>query len=358
MNKSFLKILTFSLLSFIMLMGCAALEDKPVPDPKKFDGTINNPITSDNPISYIGTYNVAGLGINPTPTELYVSYLLGNININTSKNGGFEFNYGLKYSGYNNANDTFMKNHQYEPINGNVTVDSDNYTIRLDTPISITNGSNTYTISALRKQSDSVLDIKESSTETEIIKEAKLCDPKIEDNKNSNSCTSPDGAMKYIGYYRIEEITCNSQKYTGGTDFAGEMTAAPSTWFNENNILMVDIPIKIKMQAKNQNLKSCFFKSSSNTDLYLNEIKYQIDTSKMAGGLVGVFTQVGLNGLKDESDETIRTTQINYLPKDSTFNDLKFGDGNNAVTMRLKIISNSELNLPANKTLDDTPYFQ
>ena len=358
MNKRFFKTLALTLISSGLFFGCAALEDKPVPDPKKFDGTMNNPIVKDKPISYIGTYNVAGLGITPTPTELYVSYLLGNININTSKNGGFEFNYGLKYSGYNNTNDTFMKNYQYEPINGNVTVDDDNYTIRLDTPISITNGNNTYTISALRKQSDSVIDIRDNSTEVELIKEAKLCDPKIVDSKNSNSCSHVDGALKYIGYYRIEEITCNEAKYTGGTHFAGEMTAAPSTWFDEKNNIIVDLPIKIKMQAKDQELKSCFIKSSSNTDLYLNEIKYQLDTSKMTGGLVGVFTQVGLNGLKDELDESIRTTQIEYLPKDSSFNDLKFGDGNNTVTMRLKIISNSELNLPANKTLDNTPYFK
>ena len=357
MNKSFLKIFTFSLLSFIVLFGCAALEDKPVPDPIPYDSNINTPIDNSKKSTYTGSYIVSGLTVNGlSNSELSFPYMQGYFNIKTNDiTGDFEYNYGSKYYGYTTTGN-FIYNNTYSPL-GLTTLQDDSYTIKLSTPIVITDNGITYNITSLQKYSDKTADIKQNSVESDIITLPTLCDP--QDTNGANSCSSVPNALKYIGYYRINSLKCDSNTYNGGSDFVGEMTAAPSM---DGNTQIVTLPITLKIQIKNNNLENCFYGISNlqpSNNIYLKTTTYLLDTNNMSGGLTGIFTKVGLIGLTSDSNVNIRTTQIDYYPKnnDTNFSEMFFGDGSKKVEMRIEIMKQGELNKPAVKTLDNTPYF-
>lgn len=357
MNKSFLKILTFSLLSFSALLGCAALEDKPVPDPIPYNSNVNTPIDDTKKSTYTGSYIVSGLTANGLNSgELSFPYMHGYFNIKTNDiTGDFEYNYGAKYNGYQTTGN-FVHNNLYSSL-GVPTLQEDKYTIKLNTPITITDNGITYNITMLQKYSDKIVEIKENSLENDIITLPSLCDP--QDTSGTNSCSAVPNALKYIGYYRINSLKCNSVSYTGGTDFVGEMTAAPSL---DGNTQIVSLPITLKLQIQNSELSRCFYGTSNpqpTNNVYVKTTNYTLDTNNMTGGLTGIFTTVGLIGLTSEADVNIRTTQIDYLPKnnDTEFSEMLFGDGTKQVEMRIEIMKQGELNKPAVKTLDNTNYF-
>lgn len=357
MNKSFLKRLTFSLLSFIVLMGCAALEDKPVPDPKPWVTDNNTMLDINNLDTFIGNYKPSIIVTDPLKSEIDIDYLNGVINIFPNKTTNqLEYNYAVYKQGYND-NGTLTMQHTLMPL-GDVTIDEtteyDRSNITLATPITITTNGNTYKISALRKIGDSMTNFTNDTTEADVTKYYTICDPLETGTNNDNSCTSPNGAMKYIGYYRIESINCAGTSYTGGTDFAGEMVTNPSLAQNLN----VTIPITYKIQVSNATLKSCLIKSTDNTDIYYASNEYILTGNDYSGGLNTAFEKVGLIGLKDETDAAIRTTQIDYSPKDTNYNNMTFGDNNNTVTMRLKFIQNSTLNLLPVVQIQNQGYFQ
>ena len=357
MNKLFLKILTFSLLSFIVLMGCAALEDKPVPDPKPYVTEKNTPLDINNLDSFIGNYKPSIIVTEPLKTEIDIDYLNGIINIFPNKTTNtLEYNYAVYNQGYKD-NGSMTIQPTLTPL-GEVKIDEtteyDRSHITLTNPITITTNGNTYKISALRKIADSMTNVTDSTTEEEVTKSYTICDPLETGTNNDNSCTSPNGAMKYIGYYRIENINCADTPYYGGTDFAGEMVVNPSLAQNFD----VTIPITYKIQVTNSTLKSCLIKTNSGMDnLYYSTTSYTLKEIDYSGGLNTAFEKVGLIGLK-VNDVTIRTTQIDYSPKDSNYSDMTFGDNNNKVTMRLKYIQNSSLNLLPVVKIQNTKYYQ
>lgn len=357
MNKSFLKLLTFSLLSFIGLMGCAALEDKPVPDPIPYDSNVNTPIDDTKKSTYTGSYIVSELSVNGLQSgELHFPYMHGYFNIKTNDiTGDFEYNYGSKYYGYQTIGN-FVHNNIYSSL-GIPTLQEDNYTIKLDTPIVITDNGMTYNITMLQKYSDKIVEITENSLENDIITIPSLCDP--QDTAGTNSCSSVPNALKYIGYYRINSMKCDGSSYVGGQDFVGEMTAAPSL---DGNTQRVTLPITLKLQIQNTNLNNCFYGTSNpqpTNNVYLKTTTYLLDTNNMDGGLTGIFTKVGLIGLVSEANVNTRTTQIDYYPKnnDTNFSEMLFGDGTKKVEMRIEIMKQGELNKSAVKTLENSNYF-
>lgn len=357
MNKLFLKILTFSLLSFIVLIGCAALEDKPVPDPKPYVTEKNTPLDINNLDSFIGNYKPSIIVTEPLKSEIDIDYLNGVINIYPNKGTNtLEYSYAVYKQGYKN-NGALIKQPLLTSLGEvkiDTTLDEDRYNITLTNPITITDNGVTYKITALKKINDSMTIVTDTTTEEEVTKTYTVCDPLIAGTVDPNSCTSVDGAMKYIGYYRIENITCADTTYYGGTDFAGEMVTNPSLAAN----LDVTIPITVKIQVENNSaLKQCLLTTDEQTNnMYYKTTNYKLTAGDYSGGLNTAFEKVGLIGLKD-SDATIRTTQINYNPKDASFGEMTFGDGKNKVTMRLKFIQSNTLNLLPVVQIQNSKYF-
>ena len=168
--------------------------------------------------------------------------------------------------------------------------------------------------------------------------------------------------MKYIGYYRIEEITCGNITYIGGKDFAGEMTAGADLREMETNNI-VKVPISMKFQVYDDILKSCILtnEQTNNNNLYFSEQVYNIS---LAGGLnlLEIFANVGLLGISAGTEQE-RTSYITYEPKTQTdkYEFLPMLFNNNTVSMKLRIMkqqqSSNGINLPAPVTLDDIPYW-
>ena len=147
-----------------------------------------------------------------------------------------------------------------------------------------------------------MINFTEETVAADIIKEYKVCDPTIKNTTDDNSCASINGAMKYIGYYRVEKITCNNDIYIGGQDFAGEMVAAPTLGEDPQNPLDVSIPITLKIQvSNNSNLKDCLLTTEEqNTgNIYYSNDKFLLTNKDYSGneGLLGAFSKVGLIGL-------------------------------------------------------------
>ena len=358
MNKSFLKILTFSLLSFIVLMGCAALEDKPVPDPKPYVSDTRTPIQADKLETFNGNYRALDYTVSNEKTNVLDIYdLKGSLTIQlNNETNKLQYLYGFSYTGYDETNTNFAKQTELIDLPA-YTVESDKITVKFTQPLVITNSSTneTYTINSIQKVDDNLKSVTDISTVADINYQFTICDPFETGTANDKSCTSPNGAMKYIGYYRIETITCGGSVYTGGKDFVGEMVANPNLAPN----LDVTIPITVKIQVSNSsNLKQCLLttEQQTNNNMYYTSNDFLLTNSDYSGGLNTAFEKVGLIGLRD-NDQIIRTTQIDYEPKDSkTFTDLTFGDGKNLVNMRLKMMLQGVLGEPAVKTLENTPY--
>lgn len=344
-------ILLLTLLFTISLIyGCDVFEEDDVPDPKPAEKINYTPIDEKNTHSIIGKYMVNALKINTT-NSIYTSYMDGFIQLQLQTDGSLAYNYDLSYSAYNKNEDgernretRFHKLPQYSI--------KDNRTITLDTPIEFTDNKYSYTITSLQKNDNDIISFDDIENVNNIFYHSpKLCDPKA--TEGNESCSSVNGALKYIGYYRIEKITCDNSEYFGGEAFAGEMVATPSL---RNLPDYVDLPIDIKIQIIDENLKKCFLTTDEQSDnVYLKNINYQLYLDKDFQ-LENIFAQVGLLGLKEELDENIRTTEINFEPKNPNFSDMQFGDENKTVSMRLKIIKQGTAGERPVRKLDDTPY--
>lgn len=367
MNKRFLKTLALTLISSGLFFGCAALEDKEVPDPKPFVTEKNTPLDINNLDSFIGNYKPSIIVTEPLKTEIDIDYLNGIINIFPNKTTNtLEYNYAVYKQGYKD-NGSLTIQPTLIPLGEveiNSTLPADRYNITLKNPIVINNNGNTYKISALRKIGDSMTNVTNNTVE-EVTKTYTVCDPRITGKTDPNSCTSINGAMKYIGYYRIENITCSGKPYYGGIDFAGEMVTNPRLLG-----LDVTIPITIKIQVNNSSaLKQCLLTTDeqNNNNMYYKTTTYELVGSDYQGGLKSAFDKVGLIGIVDDNDVNIRTTQIDYKPKtgsketasDGTtfYPEQTFGNSKNTVTMRLRYIQNSTLNLLPVVNIQNTKYF-
>lgn len=347
MKKNILLILALQIaVSFIY--GCA-FEEQYVPDPKPAQKLNYTPIDENNSHTFIGKYMVNALKIANT-NSMYTSYMDGYIQLKLSPNGSLEYNYDLLYNGYNNdsgyktSEKDYTKLEQYQI--------KDNRTITLNTPIVFKDNKYTYTINSLQKYDNDILSFDNMTNVNNVFyKTPELCDPTIENG--DESCASVNGALKYVGYYRIEKLTCNSNEYIGGQDFAGEMVATPSLNGLPN---YVDLPLEIKVQIKTETLKQCFLKTEEQSkNIYLKNIEYKLKLDNDFK-LENIFQQVGLLGLASESNKNVRTTEIDFKPKKPNFTDMKFGNNNNEVSMRLKIIKQGMAGGIPVKKLDDIPY--
>lgn len=347
MKKNILLILALQIaVSFIY--GCA-FEEQYVPDPKPAQKLNYTPIDENNSHTFIGKYMVNALKIANT-NSMYTSYMDGYIQLKLSPNGSLEYNYDLLYNGYNNdsgyktSEKDYTKLEQYQI--------KDNRTITLNTPIVFKDNKYTYTINSLQKYDNDILSFDNMTNVNNVFyKTPELCDPTIENG--DESCASVNGALKYVGYYRIEKLTCNSNEYIGGQDFAGEMVATPSLNRLPN---YVDLPLEIKVQIKTETLKQCFLKTEEQSkNIYLKNIEYELKLDNDFK-LENIFKQVGLLGLASESNKNVRTTEIDFKPKNPNLNDMKFGNNNNEVLMRLKIIKQGMAGGIPVKKLDDIPY--
>ena len=347
MKKNILLILALQIaVSFIY--GCA-FEEQYVPDPKPAQKLNYTPIDENNSHTFIGKYMVNALKIANT-NSMYTSYMDGYIQLKLSPNGSLEYNYDLLYNGYDNdsyktSEKDYTKLEQYQI--------KDNRTITLNTPIVFKDNKYTYTINSLQKYDNDILSFDNMTNVNNVFyKTPELCDPTIENG--DESCASVNGALKYVGYYRIEKLTCNSNEYIGGQDFAGEMVATPSLNRLPN---YVDLPLEIKVQIKTETLKQCFLKTEEQSkNIYLKNIEYELKLDNDFK-LENIFQQVGLLGLASESNKNVRTTEIDFKPKNPNFTDMKFGNNNNnEVSMRLKIIKQGMAGGIPVKKLDDIPY--
>ncbi len=347
MKKNILLILALQIaVSFIY--GCA-FEEQYVPDPKPAQKLNYTPIDENNSHTFIGKYMVNALKIANT-NSMYTSYMDGYIQLKLSPNGSLEYNYDLLYNGYNNdsryktSEKDYTKLEQYQI--------KDNRTITLNTPIVFKDNKYTYTINSLQKYDNDILSFDNMTNVNNVFyKTPELCDPTIENG--DESCASVNGALKYVGYYRIEKLTCNSNEYIGGQDFAGEMVATPSLNRLPN---YVDLPLEIKVQIKTEPLKQCFLKTEEQSkNIYLKNIEYELKLDNDFK-LENIFKQVGLSGLASESNKNVRTTEIDFKPKNPDFTGMEFGNNNNKVSMRLKIIKQGMAGGIPVKKLDDIPY--
>lgn len=346
MKKNILLILALQIaVSFIY--GCA-FEEQYVPDPKPAQKLNYTPIDENNSHTFIGKYMVNALKIANT-NSMYTSYMDGYIQLKLSPNGSLEYNYDLLYNGYNN--DSVYKTSEKDYTKLEQYQIKDNRTITLNTPIVFKDNKYTYTINSLQKYDNDILSFDNMTNVNNVFyKTPELCDPTIENG--DESCASVNGALKYVGYYRIEKLTCNSNEYIGGQDFAGEMVATPSLNKLPN---YVDLPLEIKVQIKTETLKQCFLKTEEQSkNIYLKNIEYKLKLDNDFK-LENIFQQVGLLGLASESNKNVRTTEIDFKPKNPNFTDMKFGN-NNEVSMRLKIIKQGMAGGIPVKKLDDIPY--
>lgn len=350
MKKNILLILALQIaVSFIY--GCA-FEEQYVPDPKPAQKLNYTPIDENNSHTFIGKYMVNALKIANT-NSMYTSYMDGYIQLKLSPNGSLEYNYDLLYNGYNNdsgyktSEKDYTKLEQYQI--------KDNRTITLNTPIVFKDNKDnkyTYTINSLQKYDNDILSFDNMTNVNNVFyKTPELCDPTIENG--DESCASVNGALKYVGYYRIEKLTCDSNEYIGGQDFAGEMVATPSLNRLPN---YVDLLLEIKVQIKTEPLKQCFLKTEEQSkNIYLKNIEYELKLDNDFK-LENIFKQVGLLGLASESNKNVRTTEIDFKPKNPNLTNMKFGNNNNKVSMRLKIIKQGMAGGIPVKKLDDIPY--
>lgn len=351
MKKILLKYVLLTITAAFMLTGC--LEESEVTGPVPYTSDTRTDIDVTNPSTFNGNYKPLEYVVDPEKTNvLDILYLQGSINLyyNVSSKK-LTYNYGLKYTGYNTVGD-YAKNIELLDF-PEYTVDEDKKTVRFNNPLIINYNNETYTINSIQKVDDNLKTITDTASLSDINTQYTLCDPREIGSSNPKSCTSINGAMKYIGYYRIDSITCSDFIYIGGKDFAGEMVTNPSLLG-----LDVTIPITVKIQvAESSPLKQCFLKTSESNpyNLYYTNDKYTLTGSDYQGGLSSAFTKVGLIGLNVD-DNFERTSQIEYKPKDTSFKDLTFGDAGNKVTMRLKFIDQGTLNASPVKEIDNIPY--
>lgn len=347
------KLLIIAIIFIPLLSGCL-FGEQDVPDPKKFNSIINSPIDKDVLSSYVGKYIVTDMDITYglQADEKTFPYMNGYFNIKANDvTGKFEYTYASEYDGYQTDGEFMFKDIFMPFQDSDITtgLQKDNYTIIFNTPIEITTNKLTYKIKSLKKYSDTAAVITDNATITkkENIVYPTLCDPK--EKEGLNNCNIPNNALKYIGYYRVEKITCKKDsiqtEYTGGKDFVGEMVAAPTL---NGNTLVVTLPISIKLKIDNNDLKTCIFNNTHDT-IFFKETTYNLETKKLEGGLTGIFSKVGLIGLENEQNKDIRITEIDYHPKSDTFEDITLNG--NKISMRLKIMKDGQLNNPPVKTL-------
>lgn len=359
-NKLLKSFIFIALLGF--LTGC--MEENEVQGPRPATPPAGNQVPSTtNPTTFIGNYQITHFeAVNPA-NQIDVMALQGAFNMEYyAQSNKLASTYALEYAGYNTSTNnlqrqleaqlTDMTNIQLYDANA-----AEPYYITFKTPLEITLNGQQYKITTMKKLGDTLYDIN-TVTLDNVSNLVRLCDPTIKDGSEKD-CSTPNGAMKYIGYYRVEEITCGGKTYKGGnTSFAGEMTAHAVV----GNMVNIPITVKFQIAQENTELANCIFGSNTADNpnlLFYNSSIYQVPLSA-ATNLGATFASLGLNGIADSDNETVRTTMINYLPKknDTGFTDMLF----NGNKIQLKLKAQQQWSLgnieQVQKVLTNTPYKQ
>lgn len=365
--KYFVLMITFT----VILSGC--IEEKEVQGPIIPPPPEGNSYPNvQNPTSLNGTYQVTEFKNVSGNENLDIFSLQGIYNLEYDPlNNIISGTYALEYAGYSSTGELVRNDNPTQIEIASVSTYKDIHDISFNPPIELQINGQNLEILKLKKLDDNITDINNITLdEINNIVSVKLCDPTFSGLGDMN-CSDPLGAVKYIGYYRVEEITCNNRTYKGGIDtFAGEMTA------NANVGAQVQIPIKLKFQVKKNNteLVNCLFNTSdTNTNPNYTDVEqlYHFSDNTFtvpldaASDLGGTFSQLGLIGIK-EGDNITRTTTLLYSPKNNDgewnseekpYTDKLFN--NNIITMKLKIMQQWGLTSSDSisvKNLDNSTY--
>ena len=375
MKKILLKYIILAMAALFMFTGC--MEDNEVVGPKPATPPDGNQIPEkDNPTTFIGHYQITDFeAVNPANT-LDIMTLQGIFNMDyNAQSQQLAGTFALEYAGYNAATENLQRQLDAQLSDlSNITLydaaKAEPYYITFNSPLELTIGNEIYKIKNMKKLGDTLYDI-ETVTLDDVSNLVRLCDPAVAD-KSDMDCSTPTGAMKYIGYYRVEEITCGGKTYKGGSNtFAGEMTAHAYL----SSVVNIPISVKFQIAKENTELSNCLFGSvdANPSLLFYYSSTYQVPLSA-ANILSETFASLGLNGIKNSDNEIVRTTMINYLPKNNnpvsddngnpilngngtyTFPDMLFN--NNNIELKLKVQQQWQLgNINTiQKILTDTPY--
>lgn len=357
MKKILLKYLLFTITAAFMLTGC--IEEKDVMPPIPYVPEKPTEIDMNNKSSLSGLYSFAKFTQSAPTNIVGINALAGGLLINyDAASGQIQYQYALKYGGYNNTSAELKLLSEKIVLNENdFTVNDDKYTITFKNPITYEADGVTYTVNSIKKTDDALPIIEESLNLDHFIGQTtKLCDPTLPVDENNDKSCGISGALRYVGYYRIDNINCGGANYTGGTDFAGEMTASADTTELPD---YVTVPIAIKFQVYNETLKQCILNDTqiANNNLFFQNIDYIIDLGGSTPNFSAIFSNVGLIGLT-EGTETERITYILYEPKNADYSEMLFNG--NQVQLKIRIMQQGTGTATPELSpvsIDNTPYF-
>lgn len=357
MKKILLKYILFTITAAFMLTGC--MEEKEVTPPIPYTPDKPTEIDMNNKSSLSGSYSFAKFTQSAATNIVGINALAGGLLINyDAASGQIQYQYIFKYGGYNNTSAELKLLSEKTVLNENdFTVNDDKYTITFNTPITYNADGVTYTINSIKKTDDALTVIEESlNLDYFIGQTTKLCDPTLEANNDDDKTCGINGALRYVGYYRIDGINCNDINYTGGTDFAGEMTASADT---TGLPVSVTVPITMKFQIFNEDLKQCILTNEqiANNNFFFQQINYLIILAGGVPDFAAIFSDVGLIGLTSENEKE-RVSYILYEPKNENYSDMLFN--NNKVQLKLRIMQQGAGTKTPEQSpvvLDETKYF-
>lgn len=357
MKKILLKYILFTITASFMFTGC--MEEKEVMPPIPYTPDKPTEIDMNNKSSLSGSYSFAKFTQSAATNIVGINALAGGLLINyDAASGQIQYQYIFKYGGYNNTSAELKLLSEKTVLNENdFTVNDDKYTITFNTPITYNADGVTYTINSIKKTDDALTVIEESlNLDYFIGQTTKLCDPTLEANNDDDKTCGINGALRYVGYYRIDGINCNGIDYTGGTDFAGEMTASADT---TGLPVSVTVPITMKFQIFDEDLKQCILTNEqiANNNFFFQQINYLIILAGGVPDFAAIFSDVGLIGLTSENEKE-RVSYILYEPKNEDYSDMLFN--NNKVQLKLRIMQQGAGTKTPEQSpvvLDETKYF-
>lgn len=357
MKKILLKYILFTITASFMFTGC--MEEKEVMPPIPYTPDKPTEIDMNNKSSLSGSYSFAKFTQSAATNIVGINALAGGLLINyDAASGQIQYQYIFKYGGYNNTSAELKLLSEKTVLNENdFTVNDDKYTITFNTPITYNADGVTYTINSIKKTDDALTVIEESlNLDYFIGQTTKLCDPTLPANNDDDKTCGINGALRYVGYYRIDGINCNGIDYTGGTDFAGEMTASADT---TGLPVSVTVPITMKFQIFDEDLKQCILTNEqiANNNFFFQQINYLIILAGGVPDFAAIFSDVGLIGLTSENEKE-RVSYILYEPKNEDYSDMLFN--NNKVQLKLRIMQQGAGTKTPEQSpvvLDETKYF-
>lgn len=357
MKKILLKYILFTITASFMFTGC--MEEKEVMPPIPYVPEKATEIDMNNKSTISGSYSFAKFTQSAPTNIVGIDALAGGLLINyDAASGQIQYQYIFKYGGYNNTSAELKLLSEKTVLNENdFTVNDDKYTITFNTPITYYADGITYTINSIKKTDDALTIIEENlNLDYFIGQTTKLCDPTLEANNDDDKTCGINGALRYVGYYRIDGINCNGIDYTGGTDFAGEMTASADT---TGLPVSVTVPITMKFQIFDEDLKQCILTNEqiANNNFFFQQINYLIILAGGVPDFAAIFSDVGLIGLTSENEKE-RVSYILYEPKNEDYSDMLFN--NNKVQLKLRIMQQGAGTKTPEQSpvvLDETKYF-